>query len=141
MPLTRNQQSWIAASLFILLAALTLFDPLPEPTQSILQALIFFPTAIWAWAISRRCSDEVMIHASRKAFAHGVPIGAAGVITAVLAMRYWKPATDLVVTTAQQSNSGLPPSAVGFGYGAMFAIATIALTAIAIYAAWWMRSR
>lgn len=141
MTLSRNQQSFIAAGLFILLAFLSLFDPLPEPALSIVQALIFFPTAVWAWRISRRCTDEVMLHASRKALAHGVPIGAAGVISFVLAVRYWQPATHLVVEFADKSTSGLPPEAVGFGYGAMFAIVAIGLTATAIYALWWARAR
>lgn len=141
MVLSRNRQSWVAASLFILLAVLVITDPLPEPTLSILKAVIFFPTAIWAYVISRSCRDEVMIHASRKAFAHGVPIGAGLVIGFVLAMRYWTPATNLVIELTDQSTNGLPPEAVGFGMGAMFAIVTIGLTATAIYAIWWARSR
>lgn len=141
MTLSRNKQSYIAASLFILIAFLALFDPLPEPALSIVQVALFVPTAIWAYLISRRCTDEVMIHASRKAFAHGVPIGAAGVIGAVLAVRYWTPATDLIVRVSEASQSGLPPHAVGFGYGAMFAIVVIGLTATAFYAIWWARTR
>ncbi len=141
MTLSLQKQSWIAASIFLLLAALSLINPLPQPAQSVLEALIFIPTAIWAWTLARRCTDEVMIHASRKAFALGVPIGAAAVIIAVLAMRYWTPATDLVVRLSERSTNGLPPEAVGFGFGAMFAIMVIGATATAIYALWWARAR
>lgn len=141
MTLSRNKQSWIAAGLFILIAVLAMFDPLPEPALSIVQLAIFIPTAIWAYVISRRCTDEVMIHASRKAFAHGVPIGAFAVIAFVLAVRYWTPATNLVLELTDQSANGLPPEAVGFGMGAMFAIVVIGLTATAMYAIWWARTR
>lgn len=141
MTLSLQKQSYIAAALFIGLALIALFDPLPEPSQSIVQAAIFFPTAIWAFIITQRCHDEVMKHASRKAFSLGVPIGAGAVMTFVLAMRYWTPATDFVLELTNQSAGGLPPEAVGFGMGAMFALVVIGLTTTAIYAIWWQRTR
>ncbi len=141
MTLSVRNQSWIAAGVFVLLAALTIFEPFPEPAQTIMQAAIFLPTAAWAFYISRNCRDEVMIHASRAAFAHGVPIGAGIVVAAVLVMRYWAPATDFVVAAANRSANELPPEAVGFGFGAMFTLMAVGLTVTAIYAIWWARAR
>lgn len=141
MTLSLQKQAYVAAALFILLAFIAVLDPLPEPTQSIVQAAIFFPTAIWAFVITQRCHDEVMRHASRRAFSLGVPIGAGLVMTFVLAMRIWQPAVDFVMELTDQSTSGLPPQAVGFAWGAMFTLVVIGLTTTAIYAIWWQRSR
>ena len=141
MTLSKNKQSWIAASLFILLAFLALFDPLPEPALTIAQAAIFFPTAIWAVYISYTSRDEVMVHASRAAFAHGVPISVGVVIVTTMIMRFWPPATSLVTDIAARTNNNLPDAAIGFGMGVVFTLVTLGATILAVYAIWWARKR
>lgn len=141
MSLSTRTQSYIAAALFVALAALALIEPFDEPTQSIVQALIFFPTAIWAVYISYSCRDEVMIHASRAAFAHGTPIALAIVMLSTLAVRFWQPATNFVTTAAANSSEGLPPAITGFGMGVVFTFLALGLTIMTIYAIWWKRTQ
>ncbi len=89
MTLTRNTQSWIAATAFVIVAILVVFDPLPEPTLTIVKSVFFWPAAIWmAWLLWSRRS-ELKDDASLNARSIVTPLAIVIGIAACLALARW----------------------------------------------------
>lgn len=58
MILSTNKQSFLAAGAFIIVAALVVLDPLPEPQLTILKSIFFWPAVLWlAWFAWTRRAD------------------------------------------------------------------------------------
>jgi hypothetical protein len=120
--------------------ALMLFDPIPQPAQSIIVLALAAAAAsigVRAWFASR---DDVVKEAARVAIRWGAFLGFWTAIATVLVVRYAPPVSDALVQLAAV-NENAPPSTVGFGVGVAFSFVCILLASVAVWVGWWLRKR
>lgn len=87
MILTTNRQSFLAAGAFIVVAALVVLDPLPEPQLTIIKSIFFWPAVLWlGWfAWTRRAGLKTGANAGGLVR----PLLIVAAIAAILALARW----------------------------------------------------
>ena len=123
------------------LFTLTWFNPLPGTLgMALLFALLPVMLGVSAWSVSD-CQDEVYRASIFEGYTWGTLAGLCLVTVGIFVMRISPPVGDWLQAKALTVTNGLTPAAVGFGFGAAFALVVVALSMSVGWAMWWFRRR